>query len=767
MAHFSFTLTHPFDSSGAVYLFLQSSSKGLQSISKITHVVIVLLFGSQLAVASQAFELSWERRLKPLEAAEVPWLPLSANEPELPREYRGTIEYRARFSAPARTENTLGIYIGQVGDVDRVYLNGRLIGQTGDFPPNYSPYLDLFREYAIPPDALRLDARNELRIEAYVEYVGKKGISPERVVIGSHSELQRAKYLAELVWYLSRTGIPILCVFLSFISMPWLASREQIRPNLLLLLTAIFYAIFGVGKSRVLFHFFEPLFTYKLITLSALFGLIFVFVYALDLCRLRRRWPYWVAIVVPLIFAARIFFGQNFGDTALYVKDWLIGSIPLLVWVSALTWWRAKNESIWVRLGIVFLAIVATNDVLNATRVLKTVNLMDYGFLGFIVAMMVSQMTRTKRGWVDLSRRESDLLWSNRFLKEASQLAHDIRSPLSSMVPKLTELKESVGAGGDKETSAAIEVLEAGLHRMQAMATRVLSDFKKKFSDVPQEEITPRLTLIDKVIEDVVIEVISTAPSNIHFDRRGLSDVPKLWSVVEVSELQAAIANILRNAIEACATVTSPCVSIELDSNKDRVVLTISDNGFGIPAALLPRIFEEGFTFGKSGGTGLGLTQAKKAIELNDGTLELTTEEGHGTKIRISFPIEAEPSWLCKELKFVPSTKIIFVDDDPSLLAHWRSRLAGVDTSDVSISYFSTFGAIRREDIRNALIVSDNDVKGESFSGIEWLKRHRDYEGAVLCTSDYDDPKVQQDVRGLKIQMIPKPQMRAVQLSLS
>jgi signal transduction histidine kinase len=74
------------------------------------------------------------------------------------------------------------------------------------------------------------------------------------------------------------------------------------------------------------------------------------------------------------------------------------------------------------------------------------------------------------------------------------------------------------------------------------------------------------------------------------------------------------------------------------------VVIEIADNGPGIPADLLDRIYEPFFTTKEVGkGTGQGLALARATIERHSGTLDCTSDAGEGTTFTIRLPLELEP----------------------------------------------------------------------------------------------------------------------------
>ena len=73
--------------------------------------------------------------------------------------------------------------------------------------------------------------------------------------------------------------------------------------------------------------------------------------------------------------------------------------------------------------------------------------------------------------------------------------------------------------------------------------------------------------------------------------------------------------------------------------------MTVTDNGIGIPDEDLPHIFDRFYRVDKShskasGGTGLGLSIVKHAVQYHHGTIQLKSEVGKGTEIRVTFPAE-------------------------------------------------------------------------------------------------------------------------------
>jgi two-component system sensor histidine kinase AtoS len=101
--------------------------------------------------------------------------------------------------------------------------------------------------------------------------------------------------------------------------------------------------------------------------------------------------------------------------------------------------------------------------------------------------------------------------------------------------------------------------------------------------------------------------------------------------------LARALTNIIENALHAMPGDGTLTITGTLRAD-NRVELTIRDTGVGMDAAALERIFEPYFST-RASGTGLGLTIAKRNVELNGGTVTVESEKGIGTAVRIVFPV--------------------------------------------------------------------------------------------------------------------------------
>ncbi len=117
----------------------------------------------------------------------------------------------------------------------------------------------------------------------------------------------------------------------------------------------------------------------------------------------------------------------------------------------------------------------------------------------------------------------------------------------------------------------------------------------------------------------------------------------------QATELKRVVSNLINNSFDAI-TGCSGKIHVSLTQNrrestelgnktsKSYLQLSVSDNGTGIPETLIPQLMQRGATFGKKGGTGLGLYHARKCLESWGGQLTITSTLEKGTDVVMTLP---------------------------------------------------------------------------------------------------------------------------------
>jgi signal transduction histidine kinase len=118
-------------------------------------------------------------------------------------------------------------------------------------------------------------------------------------------------------------------------------------------------------------------------------------------------------------------------------------------------------------------------------------------------------------------------------------------------------------------------------------------------------------------------------------------DMPNAF--VDARQVEQVFNNLIKNAWEAMTQTLSPkiCVSGRRDSDPKFVLVTVKDNGPGIPKEIQEKIWVSFFTTkGGSGGTGLGLSSVMQIVNQHGGSISLKSEAGHGAMFSVRLPVE-------------------------------------------------------------------------------------------------------------------------------
>ncbi|HMC28764.1 MAG TPA: ATP-binding protein [Verrucomicrobiae bacterium] len=153
--------------------------------------------------------------------------------------------------------------------------------------------------------------------------------------------------------------------------------------------------------------------------------------------------------------------------------------------------------------------------------------------------------------------------------------------------------------------------------------------------------------------------------------------LPDLYS--NESELREALTNVLLNAVDALPnggliTVSTLAISLNGEANKkaSHLVLEVRDNGIGMDEKTRQRCLEPFFsTKRQRGGTGLGLAMVYGMMERHEGTIEVESEAGKGTLVRMIFPLRQPPKPETETQQLVAAKaatiRILCIDDEPLL----------------------------------------------------------------------------------------------------
>lgn len=252
----------------------------------------------------------------------------------------------------------------------------------------------------------------------------------------------------------------------------------------------------------------------------------------------------------------------------------------------------------------------------------------ESGFISGLVAVLHDTTEQEKE------ERERRLFVSN--------VSHELRTPLTSVKSYLEALDE--GALYDPVAPDFIKVSLDETNRMMRMVTDLLHlsriDNTTSQLDVELINFTAFITFIlnrfDKMRsqdEEKKYELVRDYPIN------------SVWIEIDTDKMTQVIDNILNNAIKY--SPDGGKITVSMKTTDDQMILSIKDQGLGIPKQDLPKIFDRFYRVDRArsraqGGTGLGLAIAKEIIKQHNGFIWAKSEYGKGSTFTIVLPYDKE-----------------------------------------------------------------------------------------------------------------------------
>ncbi|HEU5281906.1 MAG TPA: ATP-binding protein [Gammaproteobacteria bacterium] len=205
-------------------------------------------------------------------------------------------------------------------------------------------------------------------------------------------------------------------------------------------------------------------------------------------------------------------------------------------------------------------------------------------------------------------------------------------------------------------------------------------------------------------------------------------------------------------------------VLISLVQSEKYAVISIVDDGKGMPPELLKVLGVRGGTFGKPSGSGLGLHHAIKTVELWGGYLKFESTPGLGTTVKIMLPLAKSASWFVECLHVPVNSKIIILDDDINIHQIWFSRFEKMRASDQGVEFLSfsmpdqlsLWVNSNKGALNNSLFLIDYEFLGSDQVGLDLIQYLGIKSQSILITSHYEERDLRARCESLGVQLIPK-----------
>lgn len=341
-------------------------------------------------------------------------------------------------------------------------------------------------------------------------------------------------------------------------------------------------------------------------------------------------------------------------------------------------------------------------------------------------------------------------------------IAHDFNNLLTVIIGNAEELADELRGRSDLG-ELAFMIQDAG--RRGAQLTQRLLAFARNQTLHPETfEVRTMLVAIEPLLrkslrENIVLGIECATGNGCVF--------------VDCGQFETALLNLCINARDAMprggalairariTTVTAGTAPLAgLPGSGDYMVLTVSDDGIGIPAAVLPQVFDPFFTT-RSGGSGLGLSMVHGFVRQSKGHVTISSESGRGTVVTIYLPC-ATGAPRAPALASPPTLPavhaVLLVEDDPALRAHVRKQLEVLGNTVATADTGEDALALLRAGLHCDVLLSDIVLPG--MSGIALAREACRVRAGlhVLLSSGYAPDNTDNDERPPPgITLLPKP----------
>lgn len=249
---------------------------------------------------------------------------------------------------------------------------------------------------------------------------------------------------------------------------------------------------------------------------------------------------------------------------------------------------------------------------------------------GFINGLITVLHDITEQEKIDLERREF-----------VANVSHELRTPLTTMRSYLEALAD--GAWQDDEIAPRfLDVTQTETERMIRLVNDLLQLSKMDSRDYNfYKNSVDFVEFFNKIIErfemskSQKVDFVKSMPNQ------------EIFVSIDTDKITQVLDNIISNAMKYSPEGGTITFTVDIEEAANQILVSISDQGVGIPKSDINKIFERFYRVDKArtrmlGGTGLGLAIAKEMIQAHDGDIWASSVEGKGTTIYFTLPISEE-----------------------------------------------------------------------------------------------------------------------------
>jgi signal transduction histidine kinase len=207
-----------------------------------------------------------------------------------------------------------------------------------------------------------------------------------------------------------------------------------------------------------------------------------------------------------------------------------------------------------------------------------------------------------------------------------SSIVHDLKNPMSAILSSVDYLERRTT---DDFTRTLSGIIRSAADRMMLL-TEELLDFARGTSNLKKKETTAESLL--RSLETEILHSVRSTPIQVLVEQQSFRPL-----FLDEGRMTRCLANLVKNSVDVLKDHGR--IKLSFREEGDQLMISVADNGPGIPEEIRPRVFEPFVTFDKKGGTGLGLSIARSCVEAHGGKIWLGSELGQGTTFFVLLPI--------------------------------------------------------------------------------------------------------------------------------
>lgn len=227
-----------------------------------------------------------------------------------------------------------------------------------------------------------------------------------------------------------------------------------------------------------------------------------------------------------------------------------------------------------------------------------------------------------------LAKTERESAWRTM----ARQIAHEINNPLTPMKLTLQQLQRTKNMNDERFDDYFAKSTETLVEQIDNLS-RIAGTFSN-FARMPEARFE-RMDIAARLHSTVLLFVANNEDVELSYNGK----TENVFVLADPEQMLQVFNNLLKNAIQAIPTDRKGNILVTLKTEHNEVIITIADNGIGIPAELQDKVFIPNFTT-KSTGMGLGLSITKNIVEMAGGTISFSTNENEGSTFSVAFNVE-------------------------------------------------------------------------------------------------------------------------------